>query len=70
MVLTQSGGLSLLEQLRQQEGQLKIGIAEASTSYGANNRHLKEMQTEIQALDEQIRSELSAITKRAQVDFQ
>jgi succinoglycan biosynthesis transport protein ExoP len=70
MVLTQSGGLSLLEQLRLQEGQLKISIAEASTSYGANNRHLKEMQTQIEALDEQIRNELGAITKRALVDFQ
>ncbi len=70
MVLTQSGGLSLLGQLRQQQGQLKISIAEAATSYGANNRHLKEMQTQIQALDEQIRDELGAITKRAQVDFQ
>ena len=70
LVLTQNGGLSLLQQLRQQQDQLKLSVAEASTTYGANNRHLKELQTQMHALDEQIHDELSAITKRAQVDFQ
>ncbi len=37
---------------------------------GVNNRHLKEIQTQIRALDEQIQEELQQITKRAQVDFQ
>ena len=48
MVLTQGGGLSNLQQLRQQQSQLKINLADAATTYGANNRHLKEMQTQMQ----------------------
>lgn len=70
MVLTQGGGVSNLQQFRQQKSQLKINLAEASTAYGANNRHLKELQTQIAALDEQIQLELQHITRRAQVDFQ
>ena len=70
MVLDTRGGLSNLQQLRQQQNQLKINLAEASTTYGANNRHLKEMQTQMRALDEQIHEELQQIIKRAQVDFQ
>jgi polysaccharide biosynthesis transport protein len=69
MVLTQGGGLSNLQQLRQQQGQLKINLADAATTYGPNNRHLKEIQTQISALDEQIQEELQQIIKRAQVDF-
>jgi capsular exopolysaccharide synthesis family protein len=70
MVLTQSGGLSNLQQLRQQQNQLKIALAESATTYGMNNRHLKEMQTQAQVLDEQIHEEMQQIIKRAQVDFQ
>jgi capsular exopolysaccharide synthesis family protein len=70
MVLTQGGGLSNLLQLRQQQNQLKINLADASISYGANNRHLKEMQVQIGALNEQIQEELKQIIKRAQADFQ
>ncbi len=34
MVLTQGGGLSNLQQLRQQQAQLKVNLADASTTYG------------------------------------
>ncbi len=70
MVLTQGGGTSNLQQLQQQQNELKINIAQASTTYGANNRHLKEMQTQLRALDEQIHQELQQIVQRAQADFQ
>jgi succinoglycan biosynthesis transport protein ExoP len=70
MVLTQGGGLSNLQQLRQQQSQLKINLSDAATTYGANNRHLKELQTQMGAMQEQIQEELQQITKRAQVDFQ
>lgn len=70
MVLTQGGGLSNLQQLRQQQNELKINIAQASATYGVNNRHLKDMQTELHALEEQIHQELQEIIKRAQADFQ
>ena len=70
MVLTQGGGLSNLEQLRQQQNQLKISLAEASIAYGNNNRHLREMQTQLHALGEQIGNEIQVIIHRAQADFQ
>jgi succinoglycan biosynthesis transport protein ExoP len=70
MVLTQGGGLSNLQQLQLQQRQLKINLAEVATTYGANNRHLKEIQTQMQALDGQIQEELQQIIKRAQADFQ
>jgi capsular exopolysaccharide synthesis family protein len=70
MVLTQGGGVSNLQQLRQQQSLLKVNLAEVSATYGENNRHLKDIQSQIHALDEQIREELQAITKRAQADFQ
>lgn len=70
LVLTQGGGLSNLEQLRKQQNLLKINLAEASTTYGANNRHLKDIQIQMSTLDEQIREEIQQIIKRAEVDFQ
>ena len=70
MVLTQGGGLSNLQQLRQQQSQLKINLADAATTYGPNNRHLKEIQTQIRAFDDQIQEELQPIVKRARADFQ
>ena len=70
MVLTQSGGVSNLRGLQQQEDELKVNIAEASTTFGANNRHLKEMQTQLRAIQDQIRQELQRIALRAQADFQ
>jgi capsular exopolysaccharide synthesis family protein len=69
LVLTQGGGISNLQELRGQRSQLKVNFAAAATTYGENNRHLKEIQTQISALDEQIHLELQEIAKRAQADF-
>jgi polysaccharide biosynthesis transport protein len=70
IVLTQGGGLSNLQQLRQQENSLKINIATASDTYGQSNRHLLEMQTQLHAVQDQIRNEMQQIVSRAQADFQ
>lgn len=70
MVLSQGGGISNLQQLRQQEDQLKIRMAQAATIYGPENRHIKDLQTQLNALNVQIGQELQQIVKRAQVDFQ
>jgi polysaccharide biosynthesis transport protein len=70
VVLTQGGGLSNLQQLRQQQNELKIGLAQASTTYGPNNRHLKDMETQLRSLNQQISQEIEIITKRAQGDFE
>ena len=70
MVLTQAGGTSNLQQLRQQQNALKINIAAASATYGANNRHLKELQTQMRELNDQIHQEMQEIVKRAQADLE
>jgi len=70
IVLTQGGGLSNLQGLQQQQTQLKLNLADAATTYGANNRHLKEIQSQIQALDGPIREEMQKIIKRAEADLQ
>jgi succinoglycan biosynthesis transport protein ExoP len=57
MVLTQGGGLSILQQLQQQQGLLKIALAQAAPTLGVNNRHFKDLQIQMQALDEQIQEE-------------
>jgi capsular exopolysaccharide synthesis family protein len=69
IVLTQGGGVSNLQTLQQQRSQLKISLADASTIYGTNNRHLKEIETQLSALDEQIHQELHEISKRAEADY-
>lgn len=70
LVLTQGGGISNLEQLQQQQNELKINLAQASATFGANNRHLKEMNTQLRALGDQIDQETQRIIKRAQGDLQ
>ncbi|HLY41335.1 MAG TPA: polysaccharide biosynthesis tyrosine autokinase [Terracidiphilus sp.] len=70
MVLTQGGGLSGLQQLEERQNALKLSLADAQTTYGPNNRHLKEMQTELNTVNQQIQQELKEIVKRAQADFQ
>jgi polysaccharide biosynthesis transport protein len=69
-VLTQGGGISNLQTLQLQQTQLKINLADASTTYGPNNRHLKEIQTQIQALDGPIHQEIQQIIRRGQTDLQ
>jgi succinoglycan biosynthesis transport protein ExoP len=70
MVLTQGGGLSTLQQLQQQQGLLKVALAQAVPTLGVNNRHFKDLQIQMQALDLQIQEESQRIIKRANVDFQ
>ena len=69
MALSQ-GGISLLQNLRQQQDVLKMNLAEASEKYGANNRHLKDLEAQLAALEVQIRHEMQEITKLAQADLQ
>jgi polysaccharide biosynthesis transport protein len=70
MVLTQGGGLSILQQLQQQQGLLKIALAQAAPTLDVNNRHFKDLQIQMHALDLQIQEESQQIIKRARVDLQ
>jgi capsular exopolysaccharide synthesis family protein len=70
MVITQGGGTSNLEILQQRQNELKVSLADAATSFGANNRHLKEIETQISALDEEIQKEIEEIVRRAKADLE
>jgi polysaccharide biosynthesis transport protein len=70
MVLNQGGGVSNLQQLRRQQNELKMNLAEVSTTYGAKNRHLQEIETQLGTIDQQIHQEMQEIIKRARADFE
>ncbi len=70
MVITQGGGTGTLQMLQQKQNDLKVSLADASTTYGTNNRHLKEIETQINELDAQIHKEMQEIVKRAQADLE
>jgi succinoglycan biosynthesis transport protein ExoP len=69
-VLTQSGGLGPLENLRQQQGVLRVALADAGTKYGENNRHLKDIQTQVSELDRQVSEEVARLATRAENDYE
>lgn len=68
-VLSQAGGLTTLGNLRQQEGSLRLALADASTKYGANNRHLKDLQSQVHEIDLQMSEEVARIASRAEMDY-
>ncbi len=64
-----SADLTLLQQLRQQEAQVKVQIATASTKYGAKNPAMVQLQDEYDTLEKQIHTELERIRTRAKNDL-
>ena len=64
-----SSDLALLQQLRQQEAQLKVQIAAAATKYGSKNPAMVQLQNEETAQNEQIHTELLRIRSRAKNDL-
>lgn len=59
-----------LEQLQGKQNDLKVELAQQAQIYGANNRHLKELQLQESVVDGQIREEMQRIVERAAGDFQ
>ncbi|MDR3504877.1 MAG: polysaccharide biosynthesis tyrosine autokinase [Acidocella sp.] len=64
-----SADLALLQQLRQQQSQLKVQIAASNSKYGAKNPAMIQLRDEYDALDAQIKSELNRIRTRAKNDL-
>jgi succinoglycan biosynthesis transport protein ExoP len=64
-----STDLALLQQLRQQQAQLKVQLAAAETKYGAKNPVIEQLQTEVAAQNDQIHAELTRIRARARNDL-
>ena len=68
-VLGNGTGLSALTALREQRGQIEVALAQASAIYGKENRHLQDLQTQMEAVNRQIRQELIEIVHRAEADY-
>jgi len=63
-------GIAALQQLRQQQKTLKMNLANATITYGANSRHIKEIEAQIAEVDQQLREELQQIAKLARSDLE
>jgi capsular exopolysaccharide synthesis family protein len=64
-----SSDLTLLQQLRQQQAQIKVQLAATNTTYGARNPAVIQLHDEDDALGAQIASELARIRTRAKNDL-
>lgn len=68
-VITQGNGLELLQNLRQQQGQLRLEYSADVTKYGAKNPRIVELQNQLVNIDKQITDELAQIDLRARNDY-
>jgi len=68
-VVTQGNGLELLQNLRQEQGTLKLEYSADVTKYGAKNPHIVELQSQLTNIDKQIQEELQQIDLRARNDY-
>ena len=68
-VITQGNGLELLQNLRQQQGQLRLEYSADVTKYGAKNPRIVELQNQLVNIDKQITDELTQIDLRARNDY-
>lgn len=68
-VITQGNGLELLQNLRQEQGQLRLEYSADVTKYGAKNPHIIELQNQLSNIDKQITDELEQIDLRARNDY-
>jgi len=64
-----SQDLLLLQQLRQQQAQLKLQIAAANSKYGAKNPVMVQLHDQYDALETQLKAELDRIRVRAKNDL-
>jgi polysaccharide biosynthesis transport protein len=62
--------LAVLEQIRTQQNALKMSLSQDSVSMGKNNRHVRELETQIAEGESQIQSEMQRITHLASADLQ
>jgi polysaccharide biosynthesis transport protein len=69
-VITQGNGLEVLQNLRQQQGQLRLEYSADVTKYGEKNPRIVQLQSELVNIDKQISDELMQIDLRAKNDYQ
>jgi capsular exopolysaccharide synthesis family protein len=68
-VVSQGGGLEMLNSLRAQEAAARVAYATAETKYGAKNPRLTEIGNQVKSLHDQIQIEIGKIRQRAKNDL-
>ena len=68
-VVTQGNGLELLQNLRQEQGTLRLEYSADVTKYGSKNPHIIQLQNQLSSIDKQISDELTQIDLRARNDY-
>lgn len=64
------GDIASLEQLQLKQSDLKLNMAQALAVYGPNNRHLKDLETQENVLNNQVREETQNIVRNAAAGLQ
>jgi succinoglycan biosynthesis transport protein ExoP len=59
----------VLEGLQEKHSDLQVQMAQAEAIYGPNNRHLKDLQTQLNTVDAQMQDEMKKIVDRAGADL-
>lgn len=62
--------VAVLEQIRTQQNALKMSLSQDSVTMGKNNRHVRELETQIAEGESQIQTEMQRITRLAGADLQ
>src|SRR6185437_663120 len=62
--------IAILQQLRAQQNSLKMSLAHDSVAMDKNNRHIRELDTQIAEGERQIAAEMQQITRLAGADLQ
>ena len=71
-LLAPSGGqqdLLNLESLESKRSDLQVAMAQGENIYGPNNRHLKDLQTQLNTVNGQVRDEMKKVVDRAGADL-
>jgi len=71
-IMAMSGGkqdLDSLQGLESKRADLLVTLAQGRAIYGPNNRHLKDVQTQLEAVNSQLQVEMRKITDRAGADL-
>lgn len=68
-VVTQGNGLELLQNLRQEQGTLRLEYSADVTKYGSKNPRIIQLQNQLSNIDKQISDELTQIDLRARNDY-
>ena len=68
-VISQGGGLDILNSLREQEATARVAYASAESKYGSKNPRLADLANQVKSIQEQMQSEMGKIKQRAKNDL-